>query len=33
MKEKIKKNSSGEQENYLKPNYQAEILSKGKYQG
>ena len=30
MKEKLKKNSSREQENYSKPNYTAEISSKGK---
>ena len=29
MKEKIKKNTSGERENYSKPNSIAEILSKG----
>ena len=28
MKEKIKKNTSGERENYSKPNYIAEIRSK-----
>ena len=29
MKEKLKKNISGKQENYSKPNYRAGILSKG----